>query len=181
MDQFDKRYYNNPMILIRDVRLLLSRRADIGRLMHGEIINNAFRERLMLAVTAVNRCKYCSSFHSRTALNHGLPEVEVHQLMDGILPDCPEEELPAIIFAQHWAECGGNPEPQARQRLYEYYNEGQVAGIEMTIQIIQVANLSGNTLDYWIYRLAFWQRRRHLPADIKPLTDKLSIVDGAKK
>ena len=180
MDQFEKRYYNNPVSLIGDVYRLLSRRADVGRLMRGEIISNSFRERLMLAVTAVNRCKYCASVHSRTASNHGLSESEVGQLMDGLLPECPEAELPAIRYARHLAECGGNTDPQARQQLYKYYGEKQAAGIELTIQVIQVANLCGNTLDYWIYRLAFWRRRRRQPTEIKPLSDNLSIVDRTK-
>ena len=124
-------------------------------LMRGEIIDGAFRERLMLTVTSVNRCRYCSYAHARQALVEGIDEDEVSALQGGILEDCPKDELPGLLYAQHWAETQGNAEPKIRERLVQEYNEETVKAIDLTLQTIQMGNLLGNTLDYILYRLSF--------------------------
>ena len=64
-------------------------------------------KRLMLAVTAVNGCRYCSYYHAQEALKAGLPDEELQMLLEGVVDDAPPEELPALLYAQHWAEAEG--------------------------------------------------------------------------
>ena len=45
------------------------------------LISPDFRERLMLAVTAVNGCRYCSYAHTRAALKGGLSREEISGLL----------------------------------------------------------------------------------------------------
>jgi len=123
--------------------------------MRGEIIDGAFRERLMLTVTAVNQCRYCSYAHARQALVEGIDEDEIKALGDGIMKDCPEDELSGMLYAQHWAEVQGNIDPAARVRLIEEYGEEKAKAIELTLQTIQMGNLLGNIVDYILYRLSF--------------------------
>ncbi|MFN2213523.1 MAG: carboxymuconolactone decarboxylase family protein [Anaerolineales bacterium] len=124
-------------------------------LMRGELIDAAFRERLMLAVTAVNKCRYCSYAHTRQALVEGIDKDEIEAMQDGVFEGCPRDELPALLYAQHWAETQGRTEPAARERFVDKYNEETVKAIEMTLQTIQMGNLLGNTVDYVLYRLSF--------------------------
>ena len=86
-------------------------------LIRGEIIDAAFRERLTLAVTAVNRCRYCVYAHAKPALVEGVDENEIEELKNGITEKCPIDELPALLYAQHWAETQGETEPEARKRI----------------------------------------------------------------
>ena len=67
------------------------------------------QERLMLAVTEVNGCALCSYGHSRMALEAGLSGQEIEELLGGQTDGAPKEELPAILFAQHYADTRGKP------------------------------------------------------------------------
>ena len=60
----------------------------------------------MLAVTAVEGCRYCSYFHAKQALKSEVTPEEISRLLSGDVDNCPEEEAMAVIYAQHWAESG---------------------------------------------------------------------------
>lgn len=155
MKKFNRRTYQNISAFVTDLKTILAKRDQMKPLMRGEIIDGAFRERLMLAVTEVNGCRYCSYAHAKQALVEGVHQEEIDTLQDGIMEDCPSDELPGLLYAQHWAEMQGKIEPVARERIIEKYNEETVQAIELTLQTIQMGNLLGNTVDYILYRLSF--------------------------
>ena len=155
MKAFNRRIYRSLPAFIIDFKAIMAQRDQMKLLMRGELIDAAFRERLMLAVTAVNGCSYCSYAHARQALVEGVDSDEIKALQDGVVKNSPKEELPALLYAQHWAETGGNIDPVARERIIELYNEDTVQAIELTLRTIQMGNLLGNTLDYVLYRLSF--------------------------
>lgn len=123
--------------------------------MRGHTLDKAFRERLMLAVTAVNGCTYCSYYHAKQALLAGLTSDEIDILLAGTVENVAEGERPALLYAQHWAETAGSPDALARAKLLEHYSAETVQNIELTLQIIQMGNLLGNTFDFFRYRLSF--------------------------
>ncbi len=94
---------------------------DIRRAHRSERVSKAFSERIMLAVTEVNGCRYCSYYHTSVALKAGLQEGEVQDILSGDLSSAPAEETVALLFAQHYAETEGHPEEEACQRLLETY------------------------------------------------------------
>ena len=155
MKAFNRRIYRSLPAFIIDFKAIMAQRDQMKLLMRGKLIDAAFRERLMLAVTAVNGCSYCSYAHARQALVEGVDSDEIKALQDGVVKNSPKEELPALLYAQHWAETGGNIDPVARERIIELYNEDTVQAIELTLRTIQMGNLLGNTLDYVLYRLSF--------------------------
>jgi len=73
---FRRREYARPGEFLHDIRVVLSRRALLGRALR-QVISPSFRERLMLVVTEVHDCRYCSYFHSRHALAGGVSEAEL--------------------------------------------------------------------------------------------------------
>jgi AhpD family alkylhydroperoxidase len=152
---FNKRYYSNLSQFWRDFRYPLQNRDKLKLAMGGDLISMAFRERLMLAVTAVNGCRYCSYFHAKEALRAGLPKDEIRAMQDGIVDNAPAEELLALLYAQHWAESNAQPDPDVRQKLVESYGTRQTEAIDIVLRIIRLGNLLGNTTDYWLYRLSF--------------------------
>jgi AhpD family alkylhydroperoxidase len=152
---FIRRIYHGPAELLEDFRFIWERRLMIRRAMR-ELISPAFRERLMLVVTEVNGCRYCSYYHARLSLQAGVSQAELRTLLSGSIPSStPSEELPALAYAQHWAESNTHPDPEARQRLVEIYGEEVVEAIEIVLRMIRSGNLLGNLWDYWLYRLSF--------------------------
>jgi AhpD family alkylhydroperoxidase len=163
MSAFPRRTYGSVSQLLTDAQILLSRRKRIRALMRGGIIRPAFRERLMLVVTEVNGCRYCSYAHARAALSTGVSQEEIEALAVGSLEGSPPDEVPALLYAQHWAESDGKPEVAARERLVARYGEQVVEMMELALRMIRAGNLSGNTFDYLLYRISFgrwgiWRR-----------------------
>ena len=109
----------------------------------------------MLAVTEVNGCRYCSYVHARLALAAGVTRADVGALAGGDLNGSPPEEIPALLYAQVWAESDGNSDAEARQTVLETYAEAKTEAIELSMRMIRVGNLAGNTCDYLMHRVSF--------------------------
>ncbi len=152
---FKRRHYKRIGEIANDVRAILRRRDRMRALMRGETLSSQFRERLMLVVTEVNACRYCSYYHARQALVEGLTTDEVQALTQGEFDASPPEERPAMLYAQHWAEADGEPDPEARARLVTLYGPDTASAIDLALRVIRVGNLGGNTLDYLLYRISF--------------------------
>lgn len=152
MKEFKRRTYCRLAEVFADFKAIMARRDQMKPLMRGELIDAAFRERLMLAVTAVNGCRYCSYAHAKQALVVGISNEEVAALQEGELAGSPTEELPALLYAQQWAETRGAPDFAARDRVIERYGKETVAAIELALRTIQMGNLLGNTADYFFVR-----------------------------
>jgi AhpD family alkylhydroperoxidase len=153
--KFSKRTYNSPREFFSDILFPFKNRRKLRVVMIGSLISPAFRERLMLAVTAVNGCRYCSYYHTGEALKSGLSREEISRLLAGESASCPLEEAPAVIYAQHWAESNTRPDPKALQNLREIYGQEKIDAIHLVLRMIRIGNLSGNSWDYLLYRLSF--------------------------
>lgn len=152
---FRRRFYTRPGEFLQDFRYVMSRRKLIRAAMR-KLIAPAFRERLMMIVTEVNGCRYCSVYHSRLALTSGVPEEQLRELLAGSIPqDAPSEELPALLYARHWADRNAQPDPEAERRLEEVYGADRAAAIHILLRMIRVGNLLGNTADYLLYLFSF--------------------------
>ena len=154
MDRFTRRIYRGPGEIVRDLRALLSQRERLRAAMRGGV-EPAFRERLMLVVTAVNGCRYCSYAHARQALSEGISEEEIATLAERGFEGSPAEEVPALLYAQHWAETDGAPDSAARAAVEERYGEEALRSIEVILRMIRMGNLMGNTFDYALHRISF--------------------------
>jgi len=154
MAEFSRRIYHDLGEVLTDMRAILSHRDLLRSTMRGGL-DAAFRERLMLVVTGVNGCRYCSYAHARQALTEGVPPEEIEMLGKTVFHGSPKEEAPALLYAQHWAEADGEPDPTARATVVERYGEETLARIEIVLRLIRAGNLIGNTFDYLLHRLSF--------------------------
>ena len=153
----------------RSVRALLG---DLGYLARdGHRLRRlapAFRERLMLVVTAVNACRYCAAFHAQVAVRAGVPPEEARALLAGTLPapaTVPERELPALLYAQAWAERDAAPDPPAERALTVAYGVATADAIRVALRAIRVGNLTGNAVDALLAAATGGRvGRRHRPA-----------------
>ena len=101
--RFHKRTYSSLNELVKDLAFPFRKRKQLREIKAKRLLPPVFRERLMLAVTAVNGCRYCSYFHAKQALKSGITPEEISRLLSGTVENCPEDETVAIIYAQHWA------------------------------------------------------------------------------
>ncbi len=131
------------------VRLPLILRARLRRR-----VSKAFEEKLMLAVTAVNGCRYCSWYHAREAARCRVPRDEIASLLAGAI-DRPVggDEASALLFAQHYAESDRRPDPEAIARLREVYGGVVADEIFLILRIISLGNLAGNTFRSFVERV----------------------------
>lgn len=153
MKTFNRRIYTVPGFfsdiseVIRHPHLAMSA-------LWGTSLTAHFRQRLMLAVTAVHGCRYCSYLHTREALRAGLSQEEVNVLLSGMIENVPADEAKAILYAQHWADNSGKPDPEAHANLIQTYGLEKTRVIEMALLLIRIGNLSGNSFDYLLFRLS---------------------------
>ena len=149
--KFRRRIYSSWSQLWWDMKRPMENRG----VMRSGLVSYAFRERLMLTVTEVNGCRYCSYFHAKEALKAGLSEEETREYLLGDLNSAPAEELPALLYAQHWAASDAKPDQMARQNLFQTYGSEKAEAIETVLHMIRMGNLLGNLGDYFLFKLSF--------------------------
>lgn len=106
-------------------------------------LSSHFIERIMLAVTEVNDCPICSFAHTKMALEMGMSGQEIENMLSGVIENVPAEELPAIMFAQHYADTHGRPSKESWQRIVSLYGIEQAKGILGGIRAITAGNVYG--------------------------------------
>lgn len=106
-------------------------------------INHQFVERIMLAVTQVNECEACSFAHAKMAIDAGLSESEINNLLSGMNDDVPQEQLKAVLFAQHYAENVGKASLQTWQKIVIEYGNNAALSILASIRMIMMGNAYG--------------------------------------
>jgi AhpD family alkylhydroperoxidase len=117
---FNKRIYTLRSF-IASVQEVIGHMDEVRAAIRGGRVSRAFAEKIMLTVTRVNSCRYCSYAHTRFALAAGVSHTELLKLMEGEFSAFPEYQVVALTFAQHYAESNSQPDPQAWQRLVDYY------------------------------------------------------------
>jgi len=158
--KFNRRTYKNLRELFSDLWFPIKNRKRLKEATNRGLISPAFQERLMLAVTAVEGCRYCSYFHAKQALKSGITPEEITRLLSGDVDNCPEEESVAVIYAQHWAESNAYPDPEAVRKLQRTYGVEKKEAIHLMLRMIRLGNLLGNSWDYLLYRISFGKWRR---------------------
>jgi AhpD family alkylhydroperoxidase len=168
---FDRRIYTWPVFRLA-VRQVFGQMDDLKRAARGGRVDKRFAEKLMLAVSRVNGCRYCAYGHTRAALAMGVPESELQRLMAGDLGSFPPHEAVGLAFAQHYAESQGQIDPSAWRRLVETYGEETAQDILPYLRMITFGNLYGNTFDALLSRLA------GKPAPGSSLWSELGVLFG---
>ena len=135
-------------------------------------LSQKFIERLMLAVTEVNDCSICSYAHTKMAIESGMSNEEIQNMLSGVIDDVPADEVAAVIFAQHYADTRGNPTSESWQRIVEIYGTSKAKGILGSIRAMMI----GNT--YGIPWSSFFNRTRGNPDQRSSLLYEISMILG---
>lgn len=149
---FNKRIFTLDTFAV-SARALFAHTPGLAAAFTRHTLSRAFTEKIMLAVTCVNGCRYCSYAHVRLALQAGMNDAELHDLLSGELDHIAPQEQTAILFAQHYAEQGDRYDAAAWQTLEQTYGAETARGMLVHIRLISFANLYGNTFDALLERL----------------------------
>ncbi len=114
----------------------------------GYPISGPLRERVMLAVTAVNRCTYCRVAHTAFARSEGLADGEIFDILAGLDPAEDLGESAALAYVRDLARRGFTSRDESLwEDLSRYFTAEQCAAIDSSARVINVANRFGNTFD----------------------------------
>lgn len=116
-------------------------------------VSKEFVERIMLGVTKVNGCEMCSFYHIGESLKLGMSKEEIDSLLGGEYLGVPENELPAVLFAQHYAETIGRPDKRVSEAFEKLYGKETARDIKAYIRGIMVGNAQGNIIGSFKNRL----------------------------
>ena len=126
--------------ILADLAYFTRRPWATANLMLGRSLPADFRERVMLAVTQVNQCAFCSRHHTKAALKAGVPKSEIAAILEAEMKGVPEEQQVAVLFAQHWADTQGAVDADARERLEQHYGPATRSDILLAIHFINAMN-----------------------------------------
>ena len=84
----------------------------------------------------------------------GISKAEIAALLNLDLANCPEGEIPALLFSIHWAESDGLPGAAAMTALEAAYGLAFARQIEAAALLISVGNRIGNSFDFVLARIS---------------------------
>lgn len=116
-------------------------------------LDEQFQNKILLSVTQVNGCRYCSYLHTKHALESGMSEEEIKALLAGEVGDIDNDESVALLFAQHYAETQAHPDSESVKRLFDTYGDEKANDIIGIIQGIMMGNIHGISIDLLQSRL----------------------------
>lgn len=131
----------------RHMKILFAHFSEILKSRKTGNVSKAFSEKIMLAVTQVNGCRYCNYVHSKNAINEGIPEEEINALLNGELGDIGKDETLALMFAQHYADTDGNTDKETYTKFVNHYGDQKARDIMASIRIIMIGNIYGISMD----------------------------------
>jgi len=112
-------------------------------------ISPQLSEKIMLAVCGVNECSRCSYLHTQTALEKGVTDSQIRELLAGQFGGESAEDVPALLFAQHYAESRGEVSAEAREAVVKVYGENKVYHMSAYLLTVFFGNLCCNTVHYY--------------------------------
>ena len=149
---FKKRTYTFRSFM-KNIQIFIRNQKDLVDTMKSKRISSDFSERIMLAITAVNGCRYCEWAHTKMAIESGCTDEEIKNILNLDFQGLKRDEIPALAFAQHFAESKEKPSKQAINYLVKEYGTQKAEDIINYCRMISVGNLLGNTVDAFNSRM----------------------------
>jgi len=145
--KFNKRYFKTLNNFFSEAEKMKTLQKRIKKIRQENKISPNFAEKIMLTVTGVNGCVYCSYLHAKTALEKGVNDQEIQGILKGEFENTPEEKLIALLYAQHWTENAGSPIYESSNKMIDYYGLEKTEYIEFYMEMVNIGNLISNTVE----------------------------------
>jgi len=135
-------------------------------------VDPGFREQLMLAVSRLNGCRYCSWGHHEWAQISGVSNEELAQLEQLDPSGFDRRKWVAISYARALVkEDFRRVQPELRRAMQHKYSLREIRQIELIANVMDVSNRTSNTFD------AMLSRFKGAPASHSRIFDEL-ILSG---
>jgi AhpD family alkylhydroperoxidase len=128
------RHYAGPFEFAGDFVKMMTGMSRLRKLRTEDRIDPLLAEKVMLAVVGVNGCECCSYNHTVIALERGIRKDEIDSLLAGAIGSLADDEIPAVLYAQHWADTK------------VCYGEQKVQHMEALIRLSELTSLCNNTV-----------------------------------
>lgn len=103
-------------------------------------------EKIVIVTDAVYGCIYCSWLDAKLAIKSGISEAEIINMFQlQFHSNATEFELPALLYAQHYAETNRKPDLEMTKGLFNFYGEKTAKQIILMIRTVTFGNLYFNT------------------------------------
>ena len=119
----------------------------------SKTVDEAFIERIMLAVTEVNGCAVCSYAHTKMALESGFTMEEIESFFSGSDTYIKPEEAVGILFAQNYADNRGVFDSSTYKTLVNHYGEDKSQIILAAAKVMMAGNVIGLPMSAFSSRL----------------------------
>ena len=172
MTTFNKRTFSLPELGASFGAAALSLPTLVPALVRPKL-TPALREEIMLGVTRVTDCRYCSWVHTGLALANGVDMDNLDMLLGTSLEKSEERDAVAILFGKHFADSRRRPSKAAREKLAQHFSAAERREVYAYIHAIYFANLTGNSVDAVLARLRGRQVEGSAPVQV------LAAVVGA--
>jgi AhpD family alkylhydroperoxidase len=138
-------------------RAMASIAADAPTLYHVWIrhdLNPGFREELMLAVSKVNDCRYCSWAHHEWATIDGIPEEELAHIEQMDPAHFDRKKWLALSFVRELVAVRfGAVSEDLMRKMQAHYTGREIRQIVFVAKLMDAVNLGANTFDALRFRL----------------------------
>jgi AhpD family alkylhydroperoxidase len=168
---FKKRTITAPQ-LVGSLASLAPELGTFYRVWVKEEIDPGFREELMLAVSKLNECRYCSWGHHEWAQISGVSNEELAQIEQLDPSGFDRRKWVAISYVRALVkEEFRRVQPELRRAMQHKYSPREIRQIELIARVMDIGNRGGNTWDAMLSRL------RGVPAADSRIIDEL-ILSG---
>ncbi|MDY6809915.1 MAG: carboxymuconolactone decarboxylase family protein [Actinomycetota bacterium] len=118
-------------------------------------IDPQLREQIMVGVATVNACGFCTYIHQETAESVGV-DLEFLAAVAGVdrSANIDDDSVVAILWAQSRAENSLGPANEALEKEFlSRFTPQQQRDLDTVLRVMHLANVTGNTLEAFVWRL----------------------------
>ena len=140
--------------LARRVASLVPELGTMYRVWLKEEVDPGFREELMLAVSRLNGCRFCSWGHHEWAQISGVPDEELARLEQLDPSGFDRRKWLAISYVRALVQADfKRVQPELRRAMQHKYSPEEIRQIELIAKVMDVGNRGSNTFDAMLSRL----------------------------
>jgi AhpD family alkylhydroperoxidase len=168
---FKKRTITAPQLAGR-LASLVPELGTMYRVWLKQEVDPGFREELMLAVSRLNGCRYCSWGHHEWAQLSGVSNEELAQLEQLDPSGFDRRKWVAISYVRALvSENFERVQPELRRAMQHKYSPREIRDIELIANVMDIGNRGSNTFD------AMLSRFKGVPAAESRIVDEV-ILSG---
>ena len=149
---FRREPYRHSNALASAFRSVWDNPDDLRSLYTNGSLTPALTDKIMLAISGVYSSEPEAAPILRRAMRMGFSQEQALSLLHGEVTQATGEEAPAVYFAVHYAERGGQPDSDLVEALVRSYGHRTAHDLITYMRLAMFANLAGNTLDALLSR-----------------------------